>query len=213
MTCELNIEQLQQCLPKNKDIVGLYAVLSELLPKYEINTVNRIAGFLAQCGHESSEFNVLEENLNYSAQSLANTWPNRYSKTQSKPYEPNDLALQIQRNPEAIANNTYANRMGNGSVQSGDGWRYRGRGAIQLTGYDNYKKFAEFMGMTVPETSEYCGTLMGAIESACWYWKIRDINSTCDANDIVTMTKRINGGTIGLDDRTKKYENNKIVLS
>lgn len=202
----LTESSLAKMLPRNKNISVLITALNSVLPKYEINTVNRVAGFLAQCGHESADFTVLKENLNYSTESLNRVFP-KYFKNAGR-----DANLYA-RNPEKIANIVYANRLGNGDTASGDGWRYRGRGAIQLTGKSNYSEFAKSIGKSLEETVAYLETMEGAIESACWFWNSRDINQTCDDNDIVLMTKKVNGGTNGLEERTTHYNNNKKILS
>jgi putative chitinase len=181
---KLDDELLSRMLSRNKNVSPLVEIFNELFPKYEINTVNRVSGFLAQCGHESNDFTVLKENLNYSADGLNKVFP-KYFKNAGR--DANDYA----RNPEKIANVVYANRMGNGDISSGDGWKYRGRGAIQLTGKDNYSSFAKYIGKSLDETVSYCETLQGAVESACWFWKTRNLNETCDKDDIVTMTKKI----------------------
>jgi putative chitinase len=158
-----------------------------------------VAGFLSQCGHESNDFTVLRENLNYSAEGLNKTFKKYFPTVESaQPYA---------RQPEKIANKVYANRMGNGPESSGDGFKYRGRGAIQLTGHDNYKAFADAIGKTIDDTVAYCETLEGAIESACWFWKGHGLNALADAQDVLGMTRRINGGTVGLDDRQKRWDN------
>lgn len=204
----MNLTQasLASMLPGNKNISALFEALENVLSKYEINTVNRVAGFLAQCGHESLDFTVLKENLNYSADGLNKIFP-KYFKNAGRD------ASEYARNPEKIANVVYANRMGNGDTASGDGYKYRGRGAIQLTGKENYTSFAQSIGMSLAESVDYTETLQGAIESACWYWKSKKLNVTCDDDDIVSMTKKINGGTIGLEDRKKHYNKNKSILS
>lgn len=166
----------------------------EIFPEYEINTPQRVAGFFAQCGHESMNFRVLEENLNYTAEALNQVFPKYFSKVSSK-----DFAKQ----PEKIANLVYGNRMGN--VNPGDGYLFRGRGIIQLTGRDNYTNFGKSLGLSPEQVIDYIQTKKGALESACWYWKTRKINLACDANDIVRMTKLVNGGTHGLEDRKKRY--------
>jgi putative chitinase len=172
--------------------------------KYEINTKERVAGFLAQCGHESLDFTVLKENLNYGAKGLRGTFGK---------YFPDDAtAAKYERKPEMIANRVYASRMGNGNEASGDGYKFRGRGAIQLTGCSNYTAFAKDVGKTIDETIVYLETLEGAIESACWFWKKNGLNEIADKKDITLMTKRINGGTIGLEDRKKHWEKNLQVL-
>ena len=198
-------EKLAKCLSRNKDTAALYEAFSTVLPRYEITTVERVAAFLAQCGHESADFTVLKENLNYSAEGLSKVFPKRFpSLAVAQPYN---------RQPEKIANKIYADRMGNGPEASGDGYKYRGRGAIQLTGKENYSKFAASLGMDLTAAVAYCETLEGAIESACWFWTTNKLNALADATDIVALTKRINGGTIGLEDRKHHFENNLIVLS
>ena len=198
---ELTKEQLKQLLPKNPYIDQWHHALSLLLPDYEINTPQRVASFLAQCAHESGEFLFLKENLNYKAASLRKVFPK---------YFPDDaIANAYASKPnkaEAIANRVYASRMGNGDEASGDGYRYCGRGLIQLTGKDNYTYFAGSLGISVEEASEYLQTFEGAAQSACWFWETNNLNQFADKGDIVTMTKRINGGTIGLEDRIKHYE-------
>lgn len=123
------------------------------------------------------------------------------------------VAVLYERQPEKIANKVYASRMGNGPESSGDGWKYRGRGAIQITGKNTYSEFAATINKTLDETIEYVETLDGAIESACWFWQKNGLNAICDKDDIVAMTKRINGGTIGLEHRTSSYKNAKKVLA
>ena len=198
-------EKLQKCLSRNKHIHDLFESLDKVLPKYEITTVERVAAFLAQCGHESADFTVLEENLNYGAKGLLGLF---------KKYFPNeDLAKQYERKPEKIANRIYANRMGNGPEESGEGYAHRGRGAIQLTGKLNYQAFANSIGLSLEDAITYCGTMDGAIESACWFWQKNKLNAVADKKDVLLMTKKINGGTIGLEDRKKHYEHNVEVLS
>ena len=202
---QITAEHIKSIFPQYKHPADLADVLSEQFEKYEINTVNRAAGFLAQCGHESNGFTVLKENLNYSADGLNKIFK-KYFPTVAD-------ATPYARNPEKIANKVYGGRMGNGPESSGDGYKFRGRGAIQLTGHDNYSQFAESVGLTIDEAVADLETLDGAIESACWFWKKNGLNAICDADDIIKMTKRINGGTIGLDDRKKHYEHAKHVLA
>jgi putative chitinase len=195
---------LSQICTKNKNVGELLIALINVLDKYDINTNKRIAGFLAQCGHESADFTVLKENLNYGAAGLRGTF--------GKYFKDDATAKAYERQPEKIANKVYASRMGNGDEKSGDGYKYRGRGAIQLTGHDNYKAFAASIGQSIPDTITYLETLEGAIESAAWFWKKNGLNATCDADDIVAMTKKINGGTIGLEDRKAHYLKAKSLL-
>lgn len=201
---ELQLEHLQQIIPKNKYCTQWFEVLQQLLPDYEINTPERIAAFLAQCAHESGNFVFIKENLNYRAATLLKIFPKYFP----------DLALasQYAGKPERIANRVYANRMGNGDEASGDGYRYCGRGLIQVTGCENYTWFANSIEITPQEASEYMETFEGAAQSACWFWETNNLNQWADKGDIVTLTKRINGGTIGLEDRIKHYEHALHVL-
>jgi putative chitinase len=204
---ELTLEQLKQLLPRNPYVKNWHSALSQLFPDYEINTPRRIAAFVAQCAHESGNFMVLQENLNYRWQTLRKIFPK---------YFPTDEIAQryasMPNKQEAIANRVYANRMANGPEESGDGFRYRGRGLIQLTGRENYTWFAASLEISPEEATEYLGTFEGAAQSACWFWETNKLNQWADKGDIVTLTKRINGGTIGLDDRIKHYEHALHVL-
>jgi putative chitinase len=174
-----------------------FHALDEILPEYEINTPQRVAAFLAQCAHESGNFKFLKENLNYKAESLLKVFP-KYFKTI-------DEARAYEKKPEKIANRIYGNRMGNGDESSGDGFRYCGRGLIQLTGKENYSWFAASLEIPVEEASEYLETFEGAVQSACWFWETNSLNVQADAGDIKLMTRKINGGYIGLEDRIKHY--------
>jgi len=190
-------DKLKECVPTNNNISGLFNALSEILPKYDITTPRRVAGFLAQCGHECADFTMLHENLNYSADGLHKVFPKRFPTVESaQPYN---------RQPEKIANKIYSDRMGNGNEASGDGYKFRGRGAIQLTGKDNYSRFAESIGKDLDEAVAYCDTLEGAIESACWFWTTHNLNAKADENDVTGSTKVINGGTLGIDDRKTRW--------
>ena len=194
---ELTKEQLKQLLPKNPYIDQWHHALSQLLPDYEINTPQRIAAFIAQCAHESGNFIFLSENLNYKAESL--------TKIFSKYFKDIGTAKQYEKQPAKIATKIYADRMGNGNEASGDGFKYRGRGLIQLTGKTNYTWFAASLEITPEEAAEYMGTFEGAAQSACWFWETNKLNQWADKGDIEKMTKIINGGTIGLEDRKKHY--------
>lgn len=200
-------QQLAQLLPGNPHVDHWFEALSQLLPDYEIDTPQRVAAFVAQCAHESGGFKVLKENLNYRAVTLRKIFP--------KYFPTDDLANQYANLPnkqEAIANKVYANRMGNGDEASGDGYRYCGRGLIQLTGKNNYTSFAESIETPVEDIPEFLGTFEGAVQSACWFWESNNLNQWADKGDILTLTKRINGGTIGLEDRIKHYEHALHVL-
>ena len=197
-TFEFKKEHLQSLIGNNPYLDYWYNALCEILPVYEINTPERVAAWLAQCAHESGYFKFLKENLNYRAESLLKTFP-RYFKDINE-------ARQYERQPEKIANRVYANRMGNGDEASGDGFRYLGRGLIQLTGKNNYTIFAASIDTPLDQIPEYLQTFEGAVQSACWFWEQNNINALADKRDIVTMSKRINGGTIGMEDRIMKYE-------
>lgn len=197
-------EMLQTCIPSNKEVNEWYIAMVEILPLWDINTIPRVAGWVAQCGHESADFRRLEENLNYSESAL-----NRVFGRYFGPGKRN--AAEYARNPEKIANYVYqdeyrSKRGALGNTEPGDGWRFRGRGLKQLTGRNNYTRFAEDMEMTAEQAAEYLETKKGAIDSACWFWDNANCNSYADRQDIVGMSKRINGGTIGLDDRTDRWE-------
>lgn len=189
-------EQIKHGYPSaDGDLVtALVNSLELFAEKYGLNTPLRLAHFLAQTAHESGGFRAVVENLNYSAESLAKVFPKYF-----KDVDPNDYARQ----PEKIANHVYASRMGNGDEASGDGFRYRGRGLIQLTGKNNYSAMAADMGVSVEECAEYLETPEGACESAAWFWNKNGLNALADSDDVTAVTKRINGGTIGLEDREK----------
>lgn len=205
---DFNIEQTRAILKGNKEVDAWHQALVDILPKWKITTVNRVAAFLAQCSHESVNFTRLEENLNYSWQGLRNTFP-RYFPSDS-------IAQQYHRQPEKIANRVYddANRTSKlGNTAPGDGWKHRGRGIIQLTGKNNYQAFATSVGMTIDQVIDYVQTKDGAIESAAWFWNSRNINVPADADDIDRVSKLVNGGTIGLEERRELYHKAQKVLS
>ena len=197
MSSILALDQLKQMV-KNPHITHWHGVLDQLLDDYEINTPLRVAHFVAQCAHESGNFVFIKENLNYKAASL--------QKIFSKYFPTAELAQQYANRPERIANRVYANRMGNGDEASGDGFRYCGRGLIQLTGKDNYTFFAGSLDISVEEASEYLATFEGSAQSACWFWEHNKLNRFADANDTKGLTRAINGGYIGLEDRIKHTE-------
>lgn len=196
----LTEQQLKEMIPRNKYVSYWHKALEQLLPDYDINTPKRIAAFVAQCAHESAEFTVIQENLNYKASALRRLFP--------KYFPTDELAEQYASKPnkqQAIANRIYANRMGNGDESSNDGFAFRGRGLIQLTGKTNVTNFADSISITPEEAIEYLETFEGAAQSACWFWESNKLNQWADNGDILTLTKRINGGTIGLNDRIKHY--------
>lgn len=182
--------------------------------QFEINTPQRIAGFLSQCAHESGGFTMLVENLNYRAATMAACWPKRFAEVgpDGKPKRdakgaliPNKFALALERKPEAIANVVYAARMGNGPTESGEGWKYRGRGLKQLTGKDNYTRCGKALGVDLVSDPDKLLQPEYAALSAAWFWKTNDCSKFADAGDIEGLTKRINGGLIGIEDRKKRY--------
>jgi putative chitinase len=193
----LTQSQLGQMVPGNPHIDHWYDALAQCLPEYDINTPPRVAAFVAQCAHESGGFKAIKENLNYRAVTLRKVFP--------KYFPTDELANAYAQKPEMIANRVYGGRMGNGDEHSGDGFRYCGRGLIQLTGKQNYQNFADSLEMSVEDVPEYLATFEGAVQSACWFWESNNLNQWADKSDIVTLTKRINGGTIGLEDRIKHY--------
>jgi len=205
---EITPDQLRKLIPSNPHADKWCDVLNQLLPNYQIDTPQRVAAFIAQCAHESMNFMVLKENLNYRWETL---------RAKFKKYFPTDeLAQQYASLPnkrEAIASRIYANRMGNGPEESGDGFRYCGRGLIQITGKQNYSQFADSVGMSVEEASDYLQTFEGAAQAACWYWDVNQLNDIADTGDMVTLTRRINGGTNGLEDRIQRYNDAMKVLN
>jgi putative chitinase len=192
-------EHLKELLPKVKNVSEWYTAMCESLPQYDIFDVGRVSAFIAQCAHESGGFTILQENLNYSAKGLSTTFKKYFSnESAAKSYE---------RKPELIANKVYSNRMGNGDEASGDGWKFRGRGLIQLTGKSNYTKCSEafFEDQTLLDDPDILLQPYYALNSACWFWNANKLNELADAQDIKMMTKRINGGFIGLEDRISHY--------
>jgi|APGre2960657404_1045060.scaffolds.fasta_scaffold06090_8 putative chitinase len=178
-------------------LTNWHNALLDSLPEDMIESPSRIAGFLAQTSHESGKYKFLTENLNYSDKGLLKTFPKYFNESN---------VMEYARKPEAIANRVYANRMGNGDEASGDGWRYCGRGLIQLTGKNNYQAFANSEQMNIEEVPDYLITYVGAVRSALWFWNKNNLNDTADAGDLLMMTKKINGGTHGLAERTAEYK-------
>lgn len=190
--------------------------------EYQINTPQRIAGFLSQCAHESAGFTMLEEDLRYRAVTMAAVWPTRFSERIPDPKDPkktipkkgpdgrnipNKFALALERKPQEIANVVYANRMGNGPVESGEGWLYRGRGLKQLTGKDNYTRCGTALKLDLVRSPDLLLQPGPAALSAAWFWNANNCNSFADRGDVEGLTKKINGGLIGIDDRRKRYNN------
>jgi putative chitinase len=197
-------EKLGAIISGNSETPHWFKALSDILPDYNITSVHRVAAFLAQAAHESANFTALQENLNYKAETLSKVWPSRF---------PPDVAQQYAHNPEQIANRAYANRMGNGPEESGDGFRYCGRGLFQLTGKDNYQAFADSLQTDLDKVTGYMHTFEGAVQSACWFWENNNLNALADSGDIKQMTKVINGGYLGLEERLTHYNHAMQVLA
>ncbi len=197
----VNAEQLQ------KLHIGLEWVpaLNEAFTRWGIVTPQQQAAFIGQCGHECGNFKVLEENLNYRAETLMRLWPKRFPTR--------EIADQYARNPKKIANMVYANRMGNRDEASGDGWRFRGRGCIQLTGSTNYFHAGKALGIDLWADPDLVATPQYAALTAGWFWNTHKLNALADVSNWVALTKKINGGTIGLDDRVKHINHALAVLS
>ena len=194
-TFEFTAEMLAKCIKKNKNPQEWYEGLCNQLPQFAIVTPARVAGFISQCQHESADFTALSENLNYSAKGLAGTFRKYFpSEAEATPYA---------RKPEMIANRVYANRMGNGAEASGDGFKFRGRGLVQLTGRANYTQCSKdlFGDDCLVQNPDLVCEPEYAVLSACWFWHKNRLNDICDKGDVVLLSKRINGGTLGLADR------------
>lgn len=203
----LSLDQLYEINGKMyKDKCEYYLeALNLILPEYQINTNLRLCHFLAQIIHESGHLKYNQENLNYSAKALRSVF-GKYFPTDA-------LAEQYARKPEKIANRVYANRMGNGDEDSGDGWLRRGRGLIQLTGTDNYKACSKALNIDLMKNPDLIvSNAEVCVKTACWYWSVNNLNKYADIDDIKTITKRINGGYNGLEDRTKILNTAKKVL-
>lgn len=197
-----------------KEIDKWLPAIQVVCEHYAIDTPQRIAGFLAQTAHESAGYTALVENLNYSADTMAVVWPNRFAEkgADGKPIKengknkPNKFALALHRKPEMIANVVYSARMGNGSIESGEGWKYRGRGLKQLTGKENYTKCGNALNTDFVNDPDLLLQPQYAALSAGWFWTANKCSDFADKGDIEGLTKRINGGLIGLADRKSRYE-------
>lgn len=209
------ISVAKQVFPNSK-IVDFDPFWAESFAYASIDSNARATMFLAQVGHECQGFNRFQENLNYSAQGLADTWPFRFSvNPQAKIKVPNDLAKNIARNPVLISNTVYAGRYGNGNVSSGDGWKYSGKGPMMLTFHDNYFQFDQDTDnkYSITEHPEKVLLPEVGIETAAWFWKKNNLNIASDQKDITAARKKINGGLIGLGDVTFYYKKIEKLLS
>lgn len=204
-------QQLLQILPNAGQRAGVFVpALNRAMIRFGITSNVRMAAFLAQVGHESAQLTALVENLNYSAQGLAATWPGRYRGADG---QPNALANQIARNPPLIANTTYAGRNGNGPVSSGDGWLYRGRGLIQITGRANYRAAGAGIGQPLEDQPQLLEQPDFAAMSAAWWWSANGLNDLADAGRFDDITRRINGGLNGQAERLALWAKAKAVLA
>jgi putative chitinase len=178
--------------------VGWIAALAEPLLQAGITAPRRLAAFLGQCAAESAGFNILEEDLNYSASRLCQVWPTRF---------PNAAAAGVcARQPEILANRVYADRMGNGDQASGDGWRFRGRGLLQITGRTAYERFAQAKGTPLDHAVEHAATRAGAADTAVWFWTANELNPLADTWSVDRLTRKINGGMAGAAERSRLSE-------
>ena len=194
----ISFDQFMTCTGASKEnAMKFYQSTIDAMKKYGITTPKRMAGFLAQVGHESMNLSRLEENLNYSSDGLMRVWPSRFPSLA--------IASKYHRNPRLIANKVYSSRMGNGDEASGEGWKYRGRGLKQLTGKDNYRRASIALGVDLVENTDALLTPQFAAMSAAWFWHANGLNAIADTGTIEAMTRKINGGLIGIEDRRSRY--------
>ena len=201
----MEIQQLSEAAKLDEaHAEALMPGLEAAIQTADLTTPARLAAFIAQCGHESGGFKFLEENLNYKPETLCRVWPSHFNE---------ENCHEFSGNPEAIANTAYAGRMGNGDAETGDGWRYRGRGFLQLTGKANYEHVSSDLGFDFVSEPDAVATPEGAALTAAWFWKKHNLNHYVDNNDFTQMTKIINGGTIGLEDRVARFNHAMSVLA
>ena len=199
----ITVQQLLEILPNAGQVAGVFVpVLNTAMSRYQIVGTKRIAAFIAQVGHESSHLTRLVENLSYSADALRRNWPSRFSVV---------LASAVARKPEQIANIAYGNRMGNSAA--GDGWKYRGRGLIQITGKNNYRACGEALGLDLIAQPELLEKPQHACMSAAWFWAINGLSTLADVGKFDAITQRINGGQNGAADRQALYSRALKVLA
>lgn len=208
---EITEQKLSAIMPACSNVTAWVTALNNAMSRFDITGGQRMAAFLAQVAHESGQLARLSENLNYSAKRLMQVWPSRFPTLEK--------AQKYEKNPEKLANYVYAGRLGNGDEASGDGWRFRGRGLIQLTGRGNYRAAGQGIGLPLEEQSDLLGQPEAAALSAAWFWKSHGLNELADDRsndndneDFKTITKRINGGTVGLQERIAFWKRAKTVL-
>ena len=199
-----SVQQLAKMLPGNPNVKNWFNSFALFFPDTELDTIERIAAFIAECSVESGNFTQLNENLNYSAEGLMRVWPRRFPNV--------EFTNQYARQPEKIANYVYANRMGNGNEESGDGWLFHGRGIIQITGRSSYQDFANYTNMPIEEVCDYLLTVDGATESACWFWKTQNLNHYLETQGIDKVSRIVNGGDTGLLERRANYNQALLIL-
>jgi putative chitinase len=210
---EVTLAQLQKLAPRSAAHFAEWLdPLNAAMAEFGITTEQRIEMFLAQCFHETNGLSVLSENLNYSAQGLANTWE-RYSVSGKRGGAPNSLALSLARRPQAIANNVYANRLGNGSESSGDGFLYRGRGGLMVTGKANYCAVLMALHIDCIENPDVLLEPVNAARVSAWFWKTHGLNELADKGDFKGTTKAVNGGDIGGAERIGLWQLTKEVIA
>ena len=202
---ELTLQHLQAIIGNNPYLEHWYEALSKALPDYEINTPQRLAAWFGETKVESANYTAIKENLNYRPESLVRLWKSHFPTM--------EIANQYAHNPEAIANRAYGGRMGNGDESSGDGWKFCGRGLIQLTGRDNYQAFADSLQISVDDAAQYLETFEGCVQSACWFWENNNLNALADQGNIDAISKKVNGGTEGLENRRNFYHQALQILS
>jgi len=200
----ITIEKFQAIVGNNPNSEHWVEALNRVWPDYDITTSQRMAAFMGECCVESAKFTAVQENLNYTAGSLSRVWPRLF---------PAGIAEQYAHNPEKIANRAYGGRMGNGDESSGDGWKFRGRGLIQMTGHDNYQSFADSLQIGIDEAASYAETFEGAVQSACWFWETNNLNALADQGNIDKISHIINGGTLGQEERRQYYQHALQILS
>jgi putative chitinase len=205
-----SLQQFARMIPSNRTPEVWYPIAMEFFRVYEINTINRVASFMAQTAHESGDFRALEENLNYSVDGLLRTFPRYFGPGKRNPAD-------YANNPQKLANYVYMDEFRSksaalGNTRPGDGWRFRGGGVKQLTGRNNFTRFGASIGMTPEAAADYVRTNRGAFESACWFWKTNNLARFADRDDIEGMSRAVNGGTIGLEDRKLRYTRAKTIL-